>query len=464
MSFDPDEQLTLKQHEAIGILTSPARYALLEGGSGSGKTFLICRHVAIRACKAPGSRHLMARLRFRHIKTSIWHNTFPTMMRLCFPGVAYEAKAQDFYYLFPNGSEIWIGGLDDKERTEKMLGNEYATIFCNEISELTAFATIEKLVTRLRQNAIVTDPRAPDLGRPLTQKMIFDCNPPLKTHWAYRLFHEHRSPEAPFDPLRDPENYRWLRLNPEDNQRNLSPEYLDSLQHLSARQRLRFWAGEWGSANENALWTPELIERSRVQKAPELLTRVIVAVDPSGTKDPAEDNRSDAVGIVVVGLGADGLAYVLEDLTLNARPALWGAAVVDAYQRHEADRIVAETNFGGAMVGEVIRSAAKEKRVRVNFGEVTASRGKVVRAEPISTLYGDFTTGAPSKVRHVGNFPELEDQLCAFTTMGYMGDRSPDRADALIWALSELFPGMTRKAPKSGLIVEGVSNYNPLRY
>ncbi len=99
---------------------------------------------------------------------------------------------------------------------------------------------------------------------------------------------------------------------------------------------------------------------------------------------------------------------------------------------------------------------AASANISVNFLEVRASRGKHVRAEPISTLYEQ------GKVHHVGNFPHLEDQLCAFTTAGYMGDRSPDRGDALIWALSELFPGMTRKQRKGDVKVENCSNYHAL--
>ena len=122
------------------------------------------------------------------------------------------------------------------------------------------------------------------------------------------------------------------------------------------------------------------------------------------------------------------------------------------------------------MVQDTIRAAASEMKVRVNFKEVTASRGKVIRAEPISVLYGHSDplnplNASPTKVHHVGQFVELEDQLCNFTTAGYMGERSPDRADALIWALAELFPGMTRKVPKRGdIVIEGVGSFNPLGY
>jgi phage terminase large subunit-like protein len=157
---------------------------------------------------------------------------------------------------------------------------------------------------------------------------------------------------------------------------------------------------------------------------PDLL-RVVVAVDPSGTRG---GDGGDSVGIVVAAKGADGFAYVLADRTCSLSPAGWGKRVADAADAFKADCVVAEANFGGAMVESVLRTAGVTQRVKM----VSASRGKAVRAEPIAALYEQ------GRVRHVGGFADLEDQLCAFTTEGYAGDASPDRADALVWALTEL--------------------------
>jgi phage terminase large subunit-like protein len=125
---------------------------------------------------------------------------------------------------------------------------------------------------------------------------------------------------------------------------------------------------------------------------------------------------------------------VLEDLTCKAGPGVWGRVACDAYERWDADRIVAEVNYGGAMVHHVIKTC----RPNTPFRPVKASRGKVVRAEPISALVEN------GKVRMAGVFQELEDELCAFTTHGYMGENSPNRADACIWALADLFPQLTK--------------------
>jgi phage terminase large subunit-like protein len=228
-------------------------------------------------------------------------------------------------------------------------------------------------------------------------------------------------------------------MKPQDNEENLAPEYLGLLQAMSGARRKRFLDGEFAEDNPNALWTMETIDRNRVldDNLPEFL-RVVVAVDPSGSDD-TDNESNDDIGIIVAALGTDSRVYLLEDLTLKAGPAAWGKVATGAYERHEADCIVVEKNFGGAMVKHVIQTARPKTPVR----EVTASRGKTVRAEPISALYED------GKIRHVGYFPELEDELCAFSTTGYTGGGSPNRADALVWAVAQLFPQVTKgNAPK----------------
>jgi Terminase RNaseH-like domain len=152
-----------------------------------------------------------------------------------------------------------------------------------------------------------------------------------------------------------------------------------------------------------------------------------VAVDPSGASS-RDDETADEIGIIVAARGDDGHAYVLADRSLRDAPAVWGRAAVRAYHEFKADQIVAEENFGGEMVRFVIRAADPNAPVQV----ISASRGKVLRAEPVSALYEQ------GLVHHVGRFAVLEDQLCAFTTQGYRGEGSPDHADALVFAVTEL--------------------------
>jgi Terminase RNaseH-like domain len=241
------------------------------------------------------------------------------------------------------------------------------------------------------------------------------------------LFGEKRDPVSRL-PLDNPGDYDRMFLNPADNAINLSPEYLKSLERLPERQRKRFFEGAYVDDLENALFSYEVIARTRVTGiAPAQCSRVVVAVDPSGASS-REDERADEIGIVVAARGQDGHAYILEDRSLRDAPAVWGRVAVQAYHEYGADRIIAEENFGGEMVKFVILAADAGARVSA----ISASRGKVLRAEPVSALYEQ------GLVHHVGRLGVLEDQLCAFTTAGYRGEGSPDHADALVFAVTEL--------------------------
>jgi phage terminase large subunit-like protein len=429
-------QLTPKQIEADALLNGSATHVMLFGGSRSGKTFLIVRKVCVRAQIAPGSRHCILRFRLGHIKSSIVMDTFPKVMRICWPKVEYELNKSDLYARWENGAEVWFGGLDDKDRVEKILGNEYATIAFNECSQI-PYASRNVAITRLAQK--VNYNLAGIAPAPLPLKVFYDENPPSKGHWTYQMFKLKRDPESKQElPEGD---YASLQVNPIDNLPNLPADYLKTLQGLSARLQKRFLLGEFGELAPNALFSDENLDKWRVieQDLPDML-RMVVAVDPSGAEE--EDNiDNDEIGISVCGLGMDGIGYVFHDLTVKAGPATWGRVAVQAYLREKCDRIVGEVNYGGAMVGHVIRTAALEQKTRVPFRSLTASRGKVVRAEPISAL---FETG---KCRLVGFHRDLEEELSGFTTYGFTGDHSPNRADAMIWAMSDLFPELM-KAPE----------------
>lgn len=430
-------KLTEKQREANRLLAGPARNVMLRGGSRSGKTFVLVRAIIQRAINAPGSRHAIFRFRFNHAKTSVWSDTLPKVLKLCFPTLRARFDKTDFFVELPNGSQVWIGGLDDKERVEKILGQEYATLYFNESSQI-PWSSVETAMSRLAQKCALAPEIAKASGRThLALKAYFDCNPPSKLHWSYQLFRANVKPGTK-EALPNPDDYAEMRVNPVDNSENLPPEYFDVLGSMSSAKRVRFEAGEWASDVNGALWALEDrkasdgknmpgIDALRVAKAPEM-RRIVVAVDPSGTRG---DGGGDDIGIVVAGLGVDGEAYVLEDGTCQMSPEGWGRRAVDLYHRHQADRILGERNFGGDMVRFTVATADR----RASFKEVVASRGKAVRAEPISALYEQ------GKVHHVGVFPDLEDQMCNFTASGYVGEGSPDRADALVWALTELMLG-----------------------
>lgn len=218
-----------------------------------------------------------------------------------------------------------------------------------------------------------------------------------------------------------------------DNASNLAAPFLREIQQRYAGTRLGRQELEAEILDDapGALWTRRMLDEWRRREAP-AMRRVVVAIDPAVTNTEASDEH----GIVAAGIGEDSRGYVLADRSCAGTPETWARKAVALYRELDADRIVAEANNGGDMVASVIRSVAPNVPVRL----VKASRGKAVRAEPISALYEQ------GRVSHVGAFPALEDQMMLMTNAGFEGERSPDRLDALVWALTELFPGMT-KAP-----------------
>lgn len=212
-----------------------------------------------------------------------------------------------------------------------------------------------------------------------------------------------------------------------DNRQNLAAGAVDAMieRYQGTRLGRQELDGEIVDDVVGALWTRAMLDATRVSLAPEM-SRVVVAIDPSGTNG---NDEGDDVGIVVAGRGIDGRAYVLADNTCKLSPDGWARMAITAYHRFAADRIVAERNFGGAMVEAVIRSADRS----VPYKEVVASRGKAARAEPISALYEQ------GRVSHVGaGLADLEDEMVLMTAAGFAGEGSPNRTDALVWALSEV--------------------------
>lgn len=227
------------------------------------------------------------------------------------------------------------------------------------------------------------------------------------------------------------------------NSANLAPGFLREVQARYAGTRMgrQELEGIMMMEVEGALWTSAMVEAAMCDNVPKL-DRIIVAVDPAASHNA----KSDACGIIVAGVRHcaetdTAEAYVLEDASLEgATPNQWAEAAVAAYDRHGADRIVAEVNQGGAMVEAVVRGVAPT----VSYKAVHASKGKALRAEPVAALYEQ------GRVKHVRGLGALEDEMCAMTMRGYEGKGSPDRMDALVWALHELIitPALKWRAPR----------------
>jgi phage terminase large subunit-like protein len=218
------------------------------------------------------------------------------------------------------------------------------------------------------------------------------------------------------------------RMRTDDNAANLAPGFLGAMRRRYAGSRLgrQELDGALIEDRDDALWSRDMLENMRGGEPAEL-RRIVVAVDP-----PASSRRSsDACGIVAAGLDGEGNAVVLADATVRAaKPQQWAAVAVQLYHLLEADCLVAEVNQGGDMVTAVIRTVDEAVPVKA----VRARRGKWLRAEPVAALYEQ------GRVRHAHRFPELEDEMCDFGPEGLSGGRSPDRVDALVWAISELMP------------------------
>lgn len=390
---------TLKQVEAVRLIANN-RVTLLEGGGRSGKTYILLWATLVRALRVQ-SRHLVCRFRFNHAKQSICYETMPRLLGHLGLQGKVRLNREDWFYQLPNGSTIWIGGLDDKERTEKILGNEYATILTNEASQI-SWGSCETLLTRLN----------PPPG--LRAKWLIDYNPPSVHHWGYQIFHKRRFPDG--RPVPDGD-FAVLRINPGDNP-HLSSDYLQNLSLLSAAKRRRFLEGEY-AVDAGKLWRRSWIRYSG--KLPDM-ERVVIGVDPSGSVE------GDEIGIVADGMCA-GRFYCLDDYSLHGTPAEWAAEVASAYERWKADLVVAESNFGGDMVAHTIQTA----RPGINVRLVHAARGKVVRAEPISALYEH------GRVEHREELTELEDEMCLYDPA--TAEKSPNRMDAHVFAMTELSGG-----------------------
>lgn len=223
-----------------------------------------------------------------------------------------------------------------------------------------------------------------------------------------------------------------------DNAANLAPQFLDQIKKRYEGTRLgrQELNAEIMDDIPGALWTRAAIDdkrRDANQPLPKF-TRVVVAIDPAA-KASADGDETSETGIVVAGLGEDGRGYVIDDASCRLGPRGWARKAIAAFDRYTADRIVAEINQGGEMVSQVIRS----ERYNTPITTVRASKGKVTRAEPIAALYEQ------GRVSHVGTFDKLEDQMMLFTPFGIEGDGAGDRVDALVWALTDLFPQMVRK-------------------
>ena len=321
----------------------------------------------------------------------------------------YDDKAynrSNFAYTFPNGSRIKGFSAEEPDR---LRGPQHHGAWCDELAAWEKPDTWDQLQFGMRlgdhpQIVITTTPRPTKLIKELLNK------------------------ESTF----------VTRGSTFDNADNLSESALLEMQNRYANTRLgrQELFGEVLDDNPGALWNRNQIEASRIKpdQVPALI-RVVVGVDPAVTS--GED--SDLTGIVTAGYAADGHYYILDDSSMKASPDTWARKITSNFELYKADRIIAETNNGGDLVVHLLQQVNPNLPVK----KVTATRGKAVRAEPIASLYEQ------GRVHHIGMFPELEEQMCEWEP-GVSKD-SPDRMDALVWALTELSEGSASLTSLSAL-------------
>jgi len=395
-----------KQQPAVKLMLSH-KYSLLFGGGRSGKTFIIMLIMLLRAIKKK-SRHAVLRFHFSDVKKSVIKETLPEVADLM--GITYKINQQDWYITLPNGSEIWFGGIDEGRGLDRILGKEYSTVWFNEASEI-SYDAYTTTLTRLAQKS------------GLKNRVFIDENPPKKTHWTYKLFFQHLDPSDKSTLIKNPEEYGYIQMNPIDNLSYISEDYVQMLETLPKEKQKRFLYGEFSDEEKGALFSEANFNKNRLVSHPEL-KEIAISIDPAVTV--TED--SDETGIVAVGKGFDNRGYLLEDQSGKYTPKEWAEKGVRLFNKYNANIIVAEKNQGGDMVKHTIQTVSANVPVKL----VHASKGKILRAEPISALYDD------DKISHVGGFPDAEDEMANYT--GKPGDKSPNRLDAIVHGFTYLFP------------------------
>ena len=379
---------------------NPWRSWLILGGRGSGKTRAGAEWVRARALGLPGLTEARAH------RIALVGTTLSQVRDVMIEGVSglmsvhapderptYEVSRNQL--LWPNGTIAQMFAADEYE---SLRGPQFDTAWCDELAKWRrAERAWDNLQFTMRlgdcpQVCITTTPRATKFFK----KLMTD--PQLVTTHARTL----------------------------DNAKNLAPKFIADMHKKydgtpMGRQEL---LGEVVDERMHGLWKRDWIDQNRLTTRPEI-TRIVVAVDPPVTATAG----SDSCGIVVAGLSVDGRAVILADRTIQGRtPDTWARAAVQAYHDFEADRLVAEVNQGGDLVAAVINQVD----VSVPVHKVRAYRGKWLRAEPVAQLY------AEGRVCHLNTLPELERQMCDFGSDGLSEGKSPDRLDALVWALTDL--------------------------
>jgi PBSX family phage terminase large subunit len=316
------------------------------------------------------------------------------------------------------GSQILFRGIKTSQGTAtanlKSINN-LTTVVIDEAEEVPSLDVFERIDLSVRETH-------------LPNRIILVLNPSHKSHWIYKEFFEKKRSDT-----------CYIHTTYLDNQINLSKSFIDKANQTKEVNPVRYrhlFLGEWLETKSGLLWTQELIDRYRINLMPEL-QRVVIAIDPATTANM----QSDETGIVVAGKDIAGNCYVISDESGRYTPAQWGSLVAKLAEQYQSDCIVVESNQGGQMVEHVLRQYDKITRIKL----VHAKKGKFLRAEPVFSLYEQ------GRVYHFGQMPRLEAQMVTFNPAEQEG--SPDRLDALVYALTELSQQVDIKRIFAGRVI-----------
>lgn len=390
----------------------PCRYYIITGGRGSGKSYAISSAVSVDHCKADYNT-----LYLRQTLVSAHVSIIPEYYeKLELMGMSDNvARSNTTMRNLDTGWSIYFRGIQTARGSNVAQLKSIKRVglaLVDEAQELVDEEAFDRIDLSLRDKGI-------------RNRVWVSMNPPGKNHWIYRRFFKERGIAEDYNGTAGDTCY--IHTTYLDNLANLDDDFIRLATECKANNPAKYrnvFLGYFAGDKEGALWNAAMIDPYRVADAGQL-DRIVVAVDPAVTST----KKSDETGIVVVGckrLHGERHFYVLADRSMQASPATWAAAVANAYNEFKADRVVAEVNNGGDMVEQILRTAGQ----RMPYKAVHATRGKITRAEPVAALY------EKGLVHHVGTFGGLEDQMRNYC--GYDAEDSPDRMDALVWAITEL--------------------------
>lgn len=402
LSTQNDGTLGLDTARVMVPLLKPSRYKGAYGGRGSMKSHFFAELGVERAVMQPGFRMVCVREVQKSLKESAKRLIEDKIKKHRLSGF----RPMHDRIETPGDGVILFQGLQDHTAESIKSLEGFHVAWVEEAQTLSA-RSLEFLRPTIREKG---------------SEIWFSWNPRDASDPVDRFLRGH---DAPKDAI-------VVRSSFEDNP--WFPEVLEQERLLDLKNNrdryAHIWLGEYEPTAVGAIWDRQTLHQHR-RSEPPTLGRVLVAVDPAISNEP----NSDEHGIIVVAVGEDGRGYVLDDLSMKGGPKDWATRTIAAFDKWEADAIVVEVNQGGDMVKNTLTTVRPGLPIR----EVRATKGKHVRAEPIASLY------SMGRVSHVGTFNELEDQMCKMTAAGYEGEGSPDRTDALVWGMTELFPPLTNK-------------------